>query len=60
MPSTYVPRMFFMFSMYFLYIYSTEKKKKSLKKKIYWNMVFFLKSGNRIRIVFSSPHKILE
>lgn len=35
-------------------------KKKTLKKKKYWNMVFFLKSGNRIRIVFSSPHKILE
>ena len=58
MPSTYVPRMFFMFCMYFLYIYSTEKK--TLKKKKYWNMVFFLKSGNKIRIVFSSPHKILE
>lgn len=39
-PSTYVPRMFFMFSMYFLYIYSTEKK--DLKKKKILEHGFFL------------------
>lgn len=42
MPSTYVPRMFFMFCMYFLYIYSTEKKKKISKKKNILEHGFFL------------------